>query len=242
VVVIDNGSVEAETAEIIYRWSERKPQQFKWYPLNIPFNYSKINNYAVSQAKGDFLLFLNNDTEVITPDWINAMVEQAQRPSIGAVGVQLLYPDNTVQHAGVIAGLGGVAGHGYQHSFSDVPGYFNQIQTINNYSAVTGACLMCRRDAFMAVGGFEEELAVAFNDVDFCFKLLEKGYRNIYLPHVKLYHYESKSRGHENTPEKKARFAGEVAYMQLKWRSLIERDPCYSPHLTKQRADYSLNI
>lgn len=242
VILIDNGSVEQATAEVIHRWTKKQPQRFQCYPLNIPFNYSKLNNYAVTKAKGDFLLFLNNDTEIITPDWINAMVEQAQRPSIGAVGVQLLYPDNTVQHAGVIAGLGGVAGHSHQHFLDDASGYFNQLQTVSNYSAVTAACLMCRRDAFTAVGGFEEQLAVAFNDVDFCFKMLDKGYHNIYLPHVKLYHYESKSRGMENTPEKQARFEQEVAYMQVKWRSLIEHDPCYSPHLTKRKADFSLNI
>ena len=242
VIVIDNGSVEQETAAIIHYWSKQQPQRFKCYPLNIPFNYSKINNYAVSQAQGEYLLFINNDTKVITPDWMNAMVEQAQRPSIGAVGVQLLYSDDTVQHAGVIAGLGGVAGHGHKHSFSNAPGYFNQIQTINNYSAVTAACLMCRREVFELVGGFEEQLTVAFNDIDFCFKILDKGYRNIYLPHVKLYHYESKSRGYEDTPEKQTRFKGESTYMQCKWSALIEHDPCYSPSLTRQRADYSLNL
>ncbi|MBW4470182.1 MAG: glycosyltransferase [Stenomitos rutilans HA7619-LM2] len=242
VIVIDNGSVEKETANLIDRWSKKQPHRFKCYPLDIPFNYSTLNNYAVTQAKGEFLLFLNNDTEIITPDWVNAMVEQAQRPSIGAVGVQLLYPDDTVQHAGVIAGLGGIAGHSHWQSSRDDAGYFNQLQTINNYSAVTAACLMCRRDVFMAVRGFEEQLAVAFNDVDFCFKMLEKGYRNIYLPHVKLYHYESKSRGIEDTPEKKARFQQETAYMQRRWSALIAHDPCYSPHLTRRKADYSLNI
>jgi glycosyltransferase involved in cell wall biosynthesis/2-polyprenyl-3-methyl-5-hydroxy-6-metoxy-1,4-benzoquinol methylase len=242
VIVIDNGSIEKETADIIQYWLKQKPKQFKCAPLDIPFNYSKINNYAVSQASGEFLLFLNNDTEVITPDWVDAMVEQAQRTSIGAVGVQLLYPDNTVQHAGVVAGLGGVAGHSHKHFFSNESGYFYQIQTINNYSAVTGACLMCRRDAFLEVGGFEEQLAIAFNDVDLCFKFLEKGYRNIYLPHVKLYHYESKSRGYEDTPEKQARFKTEIDYIRLKWHSLINHDPCYSPHLTRDREDYSLNI
>ncbi|XGV98058.1 MAG: glycosyltransferase [Leptolyngbya sp. BL-A-14] len=242
VIVIDNGSVEEETFDVIHRWSKSQPHRFKCYPLDIPFNYSKLNNYAVTKAQGKFLLFLNNDTEVITPDWITAMVEQAQRPTIGAVGVQLLYSDNTIQHAGVIAGLGGVAGHSHQHFLADEPGYFNQIQTVSNCSAVTAACLMCRRDVFLAVGGFEEQLAIAFNDVDLCFKMLDKGYRNIYLPHVKLYHYESKSRGMEDTPEKQARFEQEVAYMQQKWHSLIEHDPCYSPHLTRRKADFSLRI
>ena len=242
VIVIDNGSVEKATADLLDRWSKKQPHRFKCYPLNIPFNYSKLNNYAVSQAKGEFLLFLNNDTEIITPDWVEAMVEQAQRPSIGAVGVQLLYPDNTVQHAGVVAGIGGVAGHSHRYAFSDVAGYFNQMQTINNYSAVTAACLMCRRDVFVAVKGFEEELAVAFNDIDFCFKIVDKGYRNLYLPHVKLYHYESKSRGIEDTLEKQIRFGQEVTYMRGKWRALIEHDPCYSPHLTRRKEDYSLNV
>lgn len=242
VIVIDNGSVEKETTEVIDRLSKQQRDRFRCYLLDIPFNYSKLNNYAVTKAQGEFLLFLNNDTEIITPDWVEAMVEQAQRPNIGAVGVQLLYSDNTIQHAGVIAGLGGVAGHSHQHSLGDAPGYFNQIQTVNNYSAVTAACFMCRRDVFMAVDGFEEQLAVAFNDVDLCFKMLDRGYRNIYLPHVKLYHYESKSRGMENTPEKQARFEQEVNYMQLKWHALIEHDPCYNPHLTKRKPDYSLNI
>ncbi|MBW4693768.1 MAG: glycosyltransferase [Lyngbya sp. HA4199-MV5] len=242
VIIIDNGSVEQETADLIDRWLKKQPGRFKCYPLDIPFNYSKLNNYGVNQAKGEFLLFLNNDTEILTSDWVDAMVEQAQRTSIGAVGVQLLYPDNTLQHAGVVAGIGGVAGHSHRYLASDEPGYFNQIQTVNNYSAATAACLMCRRDAFMAVGGFEEQLAIAFNDIDFCFKLVEKGYRNIYLPHVKLYHYESKSRGFEDTEEKQVRFRKEIAYMQLRWHSLIEHDPCYNPNLSKQIENYSLNI
>ena len=242
VVVIDNGSTEAKTARCFEFWSQQQPERFKCYSYDVPFNYSQINNYAVSQAKGDYLLFLNNDTEVITPDWIEAMMEQAQRPSIGAVGSLLLYPDDTIQHAGVVLGIGGVAGHSHKHLHISQPGYLSRAASINNYSAVTAACLMCRREVYQEVGGFEEKLAIAFNDVDFCLKIVGRGYRNIYLPHVKLYHYESKSRGYEDTPAKQARFAQEVNYMRQKWSYLCDRDPCYNPNLTKSLEDYSLDI
>jgi O-antigen biosynthesis protein len=240
VILIDNGSQEENTANVISKWQQKESGRFQCYPLDIPFNYSKINNYAVTHAKGNYLLFLNNDIEVITPDWIDAMVEQAQRPSIGAVGALLLYPDNTIQHAGVVMGIGGVANHSHKHYVSDSPGYFGQILTVNNYLAVTAACLMCRREVFEVVNGFEEVLAVAFNDVDLCLKIVEKGYRNIYLPHVKLYHYESKSRGYEDTPAKLARFIKETEYMQNKWKKFIEYDPCYSINLTSKHEDYRI--
>ncbi|MEH1894349.1 MAG: glycosyltransferase, partial [Nostoc sp.] len=241
VILIDNGSQEENTANVISKWRQKESSRFQCYRLDIPFNYSKINNYAVNKAKGDYLLFLNNDIEVITPDWIDAMVEQAQRPSIGTVGALLLYPDNTIQHAGVVMGIGGVANHSHKHYPLNSPGYFGQILTVNNYSAVTAACLMCRREIFELIGGFEEELAVAFNDVDLCLKIVEKGYNNIYLPHVMLYHYESKSRGYEDTPAKLARFIQETVYMQKKWKNFIEYDPCYSINLTFKREDYSIN-
>lgn len=242
VIVIDNGSTEAKTARCLELWQQQQPEKFSCYAYDVPFNYSQINNYGVSKAKGDYLLFLNNDTEVITEDWLEAMVEQAQRPSIGAVGSLLLYPDDTIQHAGVVLGIGGVAGHSHKHLHVSQSGYISQAVSTNNYSAVTGACLMCRQEVFESVGGFEERLAIAFNDVDLCLKIIARGYRNIYLPHVKLYHYESKSRGYENTRAKQARFAGEVNYMRQKWGYLCDRDPCYNPNLTKKHEDYSLNI
>lgn len=242
VLVIDNGSVEEKTHAIINKWGIKEPNRFKSKVLNIPFNFSKINNYAVSHTNGEYLLFLNNDTEVLTPDWVEAMLEQAQRPAIGAVGALLLYPDDTVQHAGVVVGLGGVAGHSHKNFSSDSSGYFNQIETVNNYSAVTAACLMCRRDVFDSVGGFEEDLAVAFNDVDLCLKIGKKGYRNIYLPHVVLYHHESKSRGYEDTPEKQARFLSEVNYVRKKWATIIQNDPCYNPNLSLDHEDYRIAI
>ena len=240
VIVIDNGSVESETARCLTRWQEIEPERFKCYGYDVPFNYSQINNYGAEKATGDYLLFLNNDTEVITPDWIEAMVEQAQRPSIGAVGALLLYPDDTIQHAGVVLGIGGVAGHSHKNLPANQPGYISQAVSTNNYSAITGACLMCRQEVFQEINGFNEELAVAFNDVDLCLKIIERGYRNIYLAHVILYHYESKSRGQENTPTKQARFAKEVNYMRQKWSSICDRDPCYSIHLTKTHEDYSI--
>jgi glycosyltransferase involved in cell wall biosynthesis/SAM-dependent methyltransferase len=237
VIVIDNGSTEASTQEVIAQWLNQEPDRFKCYPLDIPFNFSKINNYAVQKASGDFLLFLNNDTEVITPDWLEGMVEQAQRPSIGAVGVKLLYPDHKIQHAGVVMGLEYGSAHIYRHQPADATGYFGQLLSVNNFSAVTGACLMCRREVFEAVQGFNETLAVGHNDIDLCLKMLKAGFRNVLLPHVMLYHYESKSRGLDITPEAKARFFQEVNYMQTQWRSLLDQDPCYNPNLTRKHLD-----
>jgi glycosyltransferase involved in cell wall biosynthesis/Flp pilus assembly protein TadD len=242
VIIIDNGSDEPETAAIIAAWKCLEPNRFKCYEYNIPFNYSSINNYAVTKAKGDYFLFLNNDTEVITPDWIEAMVEQAQRSTIGAVGALLLYPDHTIQHAGVIIGLGGVAGHSHKYFAAGHPGYVRQLISVNNYSAVTAACLMCRRDVFEKIEGFDEQLAVAFNDIDLCLKIMSSGYRNIYLPHVVLYHHESKSRGTENTAEKQRRFQQEIERMKERWKSVIDHDTCYNQNLTRDREDYSLKV
>ncbi|GAB4292530.1 MAG: hypothetical protein Fur0025_28260 [Oscillatoriaceae cyanobacterium] len=242
VILIDNGSTEPETAQLIDRWTTKEPQRFQCYRLDIPFNFSTINNYAVSKTKDDYLVFLNNDTEVITPDWLEAMMEQAQRPGIGAVGPLLLYPDNIIQHAGVVMGLGGLAAHSHQYLPATTPGYGGHVISISNVSAVTAACLMCRRSVFYDVGGFNEQLAFAYNDVDFCLKIVEKGYRNLYLPHVVLYHYESQSRGYEDTPEKQQRLQKEADIVKSQWQKYIDDDPCYSPHLTRGRADYSINI
>ncbi|PPT07178.1 Glycosyl transferase group 2 family protein [Geitlerinema sp. FC II] len=241
VILIDNGSDESEALNVIERWKEKESSRFKCYRLDIPFNHSKLNNYAVEKAEGDYLLFLNNDTEALVPDWIEGMVEQAQRPTIGAVGAFLLYPDDdTIQHAGVVLGLRGLANHSHKHFPHHSFGYFGKLCSVSNYSAVTGACLMCRRDLFQQVGGFEEELAVAFNDVDFCLKILKEGYFNVCLPHVVLYHHESKSRGSDDTPEKQNRVVREIQFMQARWKAVIDRDPHYSIHLTRNKEDYSL--
>jgi O-antigen biosynthesis protein len=242
VVVIDNGSTEKQTQQTIAKWTAKESNRFRCYRLDIPFNFSKINNYAVKQVQGDYLLFLNNDTEVITSDWIEGMVEQAQKPAIGAVGTLLLYPDNTIQHAGIVMGLGGLAANSYCGFPATTPGYLGQVQCISNVLAVTAACLMCRREVFKEVGGFEEELVVAYNDVDICLKMVDKGYRNVYLPHIVLYHYESKSRGYEDTPEKQERLRREANIIKSRWQKFIDNDPCYSPNLTRDTADYSIRL
>lgn len=240
VLVIDNGSKEKETQIVFESWLKQEPDRFRCLTLDIPFNFSRINNYAVDNSEGEYILLLNNDTEVIESDWMTAMVEQAQRPSIGAVGAMLLFPDNTIQHAGIVLGIGGFAGHSHKYMSADTAGYYFQPQTINNYSAVTGACLMCRRETFLEVGGLDERFTVALNDVDFCLKLQASGYRNLSLPHVRLYHYESKSRGYEITPEKAQRLAKETDLLKEKWGDLLQKDPCYSPNLTRHTEDYRI--
>jgi GT2 family glycosyltransferase len=239
IVLLDNGSDDRASIQTFEKWV-KYDSRVKVVRYDAPFNYPRINNHAVEHATGNYLLFLNNDTEVITPDWMEAMVEQAQRPSIGAVGCLLLYPDGTIQHAGVIVGLGGVAGHSHKHFPGDAPGYFYTLRAINNVTAVTAACMMVRRSVFAEVGGLDEDFAVAFNDVDFCLKLRRAGYRNVYLPHVKLHHFESKSRGYETTPEKQARFDREIAMMRERWGTANMVDACYSPNLTDSHEDYAI--
>lgn len=240
IIIVDNGSTEPSTEELYQYWSKKEPNRFKVHEYDIPFNYSKLNNFGCSKANGELFLFLNNDVEIVTPDWLGEMAGQAIRPEIGAVGANLLYPDQTVQHAGVVLSLGGVAGHSHKHYLATDPGYFRRLQMVCNYSAVTAACLMIRKKVCEEVGGFNENLQVAFNDIDFCLEVRKKGYWNIWLPQVQLIHYESKSRGYEDTPEKQARFTNEVMYMKNKWPEELLEDPFYNPNLTKDREDYSL--
>jgi GT2 family glycosyltransferase len=239
VILVDNGSTERASLDVFKRWQQAEPR-VRVLRYDEPFNFSTLNNYAVERATGEYLLFLNNDTEAQSENWIEAMVEQAQRPSIGAVGALLLYPDGTVQHAGVIVGLGGVAGHSHKHYPAESNGYINMLKAINNYSAVTAACLMTRRAVFDEVGGFDEKLTVAFNDVDLCLKIGAAGYRIVSLPHVVLTHFESKSRGHETTNEKQRRFSQEIALIESRWKTRQRSDPHYSVNLTLDREDYSL--
>jgi GT2 family glycosyltransferase len=239
VLLIDNGSADRGSLETFARWAAQEPR-VRVLRYDAPFNFARINNAGAAATGGAYLLFLNNDTEVVSEDWLHAMVEYAQRPSIGAVGAKLLYPDGTVQHAGVVTGIGGVAGHAHKYADANAGGYFNTLRTVNNYSAVTGACLMVRRDAFDRAGGFDERLAVAYNDVDFCLKLRESGLYNVYLAHVVLVHHESKSRGYEEGAEKLARFAAERQLMEARWRCAELGDPHYSPHLSLTTEDFSL--
>ena len=239
VFIVDNGSTEPSAFRTFAKWRARDPR-ITVERYDVPFNFSAINNFAVAKTSGTYLLFLNNDTEAITPDWLEAMVEQAQRPSIGAVGARLLYEDGTIQHAGVILGIGGVAGHSHKYFPQDSHGYFMMLDAINNYSAVTGACLMVRRSVFEEAGRFDERLAVAFNDVDLCLRIGALGYRNVALPHVRLYHHESKSRGAETTVARQKRFAAEIALMERRWHTRTRPDPCYSEHLTLVTEDFAI--
>ena len=198
------------------------------------FNYSRINNIAVNKAKGDYILLLNNDTEVITPEWLSIMVGYAMQKHIGAVGPKLLYPDYTVQHAGVILGLGGVASHAYIGATRDDLGMYGRLRVPYDYSANTAACLMVNKKKFLEVDGLEEDLKVAYNDIDFNIKLLKKGYYNVFLPQVELIHYESKSRGLDTTSEKYKRFLVESKYMYDKWGDTLLNDKFYNPNFSKK--------
>jgi GT2 family glycosyltransferase len=241
VLIVDNGSTDPASLKTFDAWRARD-SRVRVLQHDVPFNFSALNNFAARAATGSYLLFLNNDTEIVSQDWMTAMLEQAQRPSIGAVGALLLYPDRTVQHAGTVVGVGGVAGHSHKYFQADDPGYVNMLKAIVNYSAVTAACMMVRREAFERVGGFDEEMAVAFNDVDFCLKLQAAGLRNVYLPHVVLVHFESKSRGRENSLEKLTRFEGEKQLMLRRWNTAIANDPHYSPHLTLKAENFAIRI
>jgi GT2 family glycosyltransferase len=195
----------------------------------------------VAHASGDIVGLVNNDIEVISPDWLSEMVSLALQPGVGAVGAKLWYPDHTLQHGGVILGVGGVASHAHKHLAHGHRGYFGRADLIQSFSAVTAACLVISKKNYEAVHGLDEvNLKVAFNDVDFCLRLREMGLRNVWTPYAELFHHESATRGEDLEPEKKLRFESEVAYMLERWGDLIGRDPAYHPNLTLQADDFSL--
>ena len=227
IILVDNGSHEKDTFDMI-SFYENKYDNFKCIRLECEFNYSYINNEAARHATGDYLLFLNNDTEVLTPDFIEWMLGYARLEHSGCVGIKLLYPDKLVQHAGVVLGYGGVAGHIYVALSYNGNGLFGRLVQPYNYSAVTAACLMVKKDKFNEVDGFDEKLKVALNDADLNLKLLSKGYYNVCLSNVEMIHYESKSRGYEASSEKHNRFLKEQEYMKKKWGSVIEKDKYFS--------------
>lgn len=243
VIVVENNSTEKET----FDYYEKLPESIKvvtWESKGV-FNYSAINNCGASYAKGEFLVLLNNDIEILTEDWLEEMVSTCQRPEVGIVGARLFYPDDTIQHAGLVVGIGGHARGIASNMFVGLrrihDGYLHKSAIQLNYSAVTAACLMVKRQAFDEVGGLTEELAVAFNDVDFCLKVREKGYLVCYNPYVVAYHYESKSRGSEDSTEKQQRFHREIDYMRGKWNKILrEGDPYYNINLSRVKNDYSL--
>lgn len=233
VIVIDNGSTEKETLDLFADYN-KKYKNFKVLVEDIEFNYSRLNNLAVKKAKGDYLVLLNNDTEIISPNWLELLVGYAAQKHVGVVGPKLLYPDDTLQHAGVILGLGGVASHAYLGSEREDLGLYGRLRAPYDYAAVTGACLCVSKKKFEEVGGLEEDLKVAYNDIDFCLKLLEKGYYNVFLPMVELYHHESKSRGSDFDPDKIKRFDSEQDYMWEKWGDLLKDDRFYNPNFANR--------
>jgi glycosyltransferase involved in cell wall biosynthesis len=242
IIVADNGSTEDRMSELYQQFIDKLGNRFSVESINIPFNYSRINNLAAEKAKGKYLLFLNNDTEVISPDWVTKMVSFAQFERIGCVGAKLYYPNHTIQHAGVILGLGGAAGHGH-HTFPQGDfGYFGKLEINVDYLAVTAACMMMRKADFVKLQGFDEELTVAFNDVDLCLREFELEKNNIWLHGVELYHFESQSRGYENTPEKQARFEKETKMMEDKWVNYIKDDPFYNPNLTRDGGNFGVRV
>jgi len=234
ILVADNGSVEEVTTRL-FRKLERKPN-VRVLALPGPFNYSRLNNQAALEASGEIILLLNNEVDVIGPEWLSEMVSHAIRPEVGAVGAKLFYKNNTIQHAGVVLGMGwpgGVADHFGMGAPRDEPGPHGSLALLRSVSAVTGACLAVRRELFNAVGGLDEaNLAVAFNDVDFCLRLRERGYRNVWTPFAELYHYESVSHGGDLSGEKLARFQKEVVYMRDRWGALLDEDPHWNPNLS----------
>jgi len=239
IIVVDNCSEKEETIE--YLLGMEKNGHIRTLRYEGDFNYSAINNYAVREARGSVLTLMNNDIEVISPDWLSEMVSNAIRPAIGCVGAKLLYKNKMIQHAGVILGIGGVAGHAHKHFDSESAGYFSRLHLTQNMSAVTAACLTVERRIYNAAGGLNEtDLKIAFNDVDFCLGVRALGYRNLWTPYAVLYHHESLSRGQEDTGEKQRRFTSEARFMQKKWGKFLMSDPAYNRNLTRSREDFSL--
>jgi len=232
ICVLDNGS---ELEECV-RFLRRVAEQWTVIPCPGPFNFSAMNNLGVATAKGDYLLFLNDDTEVITAEWLTIMVEQAMQPEIGAVGAKLLFPNGSIQHGGIVLGVGGIAGHAFRHSHDTEQGYHDFPHLSRNCSAVSAACMMVSKQVFLSVGGFDDQLPVEFNDVDLCLRIQREGYRIVYAPGAVLYHYENATRKGMRVPEDGERFCA-------RWADLLEKgDPYYNPNLTLRREDWSVSV
>lgn len=241
IIIIENNSTEKETFEYYNEISKKEKIRVIYWQGE--FNYSAINNFGAGYARGDYLLLLNNDMEVINGDWLQEMLSHCQREEVGAVGARLYYPDDTVQHAGIIIGIGGVAGSVFVGMKRGYTGYMHRASIQQDLSAVTAACMLIKRSVFEEVGGLEEKLQIAFNDVDLCLRIRKKGYLIVYDPYVELYHYESKTRGPEDTKEKVRRFQSEIEYMRSHWISILKNgDPAYNPNLTLKKWDYSLKV
>ena len=239
IIIVENNSSSDEIFNYYRQLSgDPKVHLIRWKK---EFNYSAINNFGVRNAKGDYLLFLNNDVKIIDPDWLTEMLGVCQRKEVGAVGAKLIYPDNTIQHAGCVVGMGGIAGNMFVNMPAERTGYLHKASILQDMSCVTAACMMMKKSVFLEAGGFTEELAVAFNDVDLCLKVRSHGHLIVYDPYVKLYHYESKSRGTEDSDEKVRRFQTEIEYMRCHWLDILRNgDPYYNKNLSLTKWNYSL--
>ena len=231
IIVVNNNSVEEKTVDYLINCSKSN-NNFSYFDLNCEFNYSYINNEAVKKANGEYIVLLNNDTEIISSDWLHKMVGYAMQEHVGCVGAKLLYPTDTVQHCGVVLGCAGIAAHAFIGSGLDNYGYFGKLVATHDCGAVTAACLMVKKEKYLSVGGLDEKLKVAYNDVDLNMKLLEKGYYNVVVPSVRLYHYESISRGNDFSEKNKMRFISEVKYMSNKWGKEKLKDKFYNVNLS----------
>lgn len=240
IIIVNNQSSCFKTLSYLDRI--KKSDQVRVINYDHPFNFSAINNFAVAHARGSIIGLINNDIEVLSADWLDEMVRQVCRSDIGCVGAKLYYPDMRIQHAGVVLGIGGVAGHSHKFFRQHHHGYHSRLSLVQNYSAVTAATLLVRKSVYDEVGGMETALSVAFNDVDFCLKVLEAGYRNLWTPFAELIHHESVSRGYEDNPEKQARFQREVDYMKNKWGHHLNNDPCYNVNLSLTHENFSYRI
>jgi len=244
ILIIENNSVEAETEAFYRRLEAEYPQDvLRILRYEGAFNYSAIHNFAVPQARGEYLVLLNNDTEVVSPRWLEELLGLAQRPEVGAVGAKLYYPDGTIQHAGAVVGLCGPASHLFIGMAGDKDGYAGRLVSVQDYSAVTAACMMTKKSVYEKAGGMDETLAVAYNDIDYCMKLGKAGLHVLFTPYAELIHYESKTRGPEDNERKRARFAEESAVFCERWEKELEAgDPWYSPNLSIERTDCSLRL
>lgn len=241
-VIVENNSERQETFQY-YQTLQKENPRVKVYRYKGGFNYSKINNFGVQKAQGDYLLLLNNDTELKAPDSIEEMLGICMRKDVGAVGAKLLYFDDTIQHAGVIIGAGGIAGHCFTGLSGDAAGYCGRAACVQDYNAVTAACLMTKRSVYKKLHGLREEFEVAFNDIDYCMRVRQQGGLVVYTPYAEFYHYESKTRGLDTEPEKKERFMGEIKLFEQLWPEILEMGDCYyNPNLSYKKADFALGL
>ena len=229
-IVLDNESYHSDASEFLAELKKRDGVRVE--RIDDAFNYSRLNNRGVELSRGSFVALLNNDVEVLHADWLTEMVSRAMQPKVAMVGARLWYPNGMIQHGGVILGAGGIAGHAHAGLRRGEPGYFARAHLAQDVSAVTTACALVKREVYLEVGGFDENLAVTFNDVDFCLRLREAGYRIVWTPYAELIHHESASRGFDNSAPKQVRFLAEVDHMKSKWGDILQHDPFYNPNLS----------